>query len=85
MKLFILWGQRKESYEGQYAPEALNCWTEFEVDENPEGFEEDCEAQKAKHLKEFVAFRVIPVEVSGDKIRNILVGTPEPLKGEVQE
>lgn len=85
MKLYILWGQRKENYPDEYAPEALNCWTEFEVEENEDGFVADCKEQQEKKKGQFEAFRVIPIEVSGNKIRDLLIGTPEPLKGEIVE
>lgn len=79
MKLFILFGQRKQRYEGEYAPEALTVWDEYAVDENPGGFEEDIEATKKKHGgdKEFSSFKVIAVNVNGDKIAALLNDTPE--------
>jgi len=76
MKLHILFGHRQEDYEGQYAPEALVCWDEFCVEENPEGFEEECSKYLKKTEGEFAATRVILVEVDGDEIVSHLTGTP---------
>lgn len=76
MKLHILFGQRKERYEGEHAPEALVCWDEYSVEENGEGFDEACVAARKSNGGEeaFAAFRVIDVTVDGDKIRDMLVG-----------
>lgn len=82
MKLYVLFGQRKE----QYAPEALLCWEEYSVDENPDGWEEAVEAEKAKALKseDFSALRVITVAVDGNKIARLLNDTPA-VTGTIEE
>jgi len=36
MKLHILFGQRKCSYDGEYAPEALDVADEYAMEDNPE-------------------------------------------------
>lgn len=84
MKLYILFGQRKQTYDGEYAPEALVCWTEYDADENPDGFASACQDATAMYGSEFSAFRVINVLVDGDKIDRLLNGTPT-VKGEVEE
>lgn len=76
MKLFILFGHRQEEYDGQFAPEALVCWDEFCVEENPDGFEEECAKYLKKTEGEFAATRVIQVEVDGEEIIRHLTGTP---------
>ena len=76
MVLYTLFGQRKETYHGEYGPEVLVCWDEFCVDENPEGWDEAVAEAEAKYAKEFISFRVIKVQVDGDMIRDILVKTP---------
>lgn len=82
MNLHILFAQRRQSYDGEHAPEALLCWTEFDVDENPDGFDEAvAEAQKAP---DFTAFRVILVKVDGDKIDRLL-NRPPVIQGEIEE
>ncbi len=83
MKLFILFGQRNQSYEGEYAPETLVCWEEFSVEENPEGFEGECDAAREKNKNDFSAFRVIHVNVDGDKIDRLLNKTPV-VKGDIE-
>jgi hypothetical protein len=83
MRLYVLFGQRKEDYDGQYGPEALVCWDEFCVDENPDGFDEACEEYLAEHGDEFVATRVILIDIDGDKVRDCLVGVPT-IKGKIQ-
>lgn len=76
MILYVLFGQRKESYEGQYAPEVLACWDEFSADENPGGWEQACEEAIASCGDDMFSTRVVHVRVNGDKIRNLLVGVP---------
>lgn len=85
MKLFVLFGQRKESYSGEYAPEALLCWDEFCVEENPDGFEEACAAAKKEAQKnEIVRTRLIEIKVDGDKIDKLLNGNPS-IEGFISE
>lgn len=83
MKLHILFGQRLQSYKGEYAPEALVCWDEFAVDENPEGFENECAKTEDKYASQFSAWRVIVVKVDGDKIVRLLNRAPE-IEGTVE-
>lgn len=40
MKIYTLWAQRTENYEGEYAPELLVAWDECCMDENGEGYTE---------------------------------------------
>ena len=83
MKLHVLFGQREESYEGEYAPEALLCWDEFCVDDNPDGFDEECARYLQDHEGEFVASKVILIDIDGEKVRDLLIGVPV-LKGAVK-
>ncbi len=76
MKLYTMFGQRTESYEGEYAPEVLLCRTEFDVDENPDGFAEACAEERKKAEKEFSSVRVLAIEVDGEKIARLLNKTP---------
>lgn len=78
----IVVGQRKERYEGQHAPEALECCDEYTYDENPTWIEDKLRLHKTN--SEFQAVGIIDIEVDGDKIRNILL-KPPVLAGEVQE
>lgn len=75
MILYILFGQRKERYEGEYAPEALEVCDEYTMDENPAWLGE----KKAEYEKDssFVALEVVEVDMGGkaqDAIRGRLVG-----------
>lgn len=75
MDLLILFGQRKESYAGEYAPEPLACWSEYERDENPEGYAADIERKQAEaKVSGFISTRVVVVSVDQDAIRDYLVG-----------
>lgn len=84
MDLHILFGQRRQNYEGEYAPEVLVCWDEFTIDENPEGFWEAVDEAKQEMADEMSAMCVVVVQVDQDKIARLLNATPA-LKGEVQE
>jgi hypothetical protein len=76
MDIHILFIQRKESYEGEYAPEALVVWDEFAMEENPEGFDEACAKELKAHGDQVQAHRVFRFHVDGDVIRKKLIGTP---------
>ncbi len=84
MKIHILFGQRNESYEGEYAPEVLLAWDEPSIDENPDEFEAEIVRVMKKNEGEMMAMRVVATEVNADKIRQIRVGRPV-LKGKVGE
>jgi hypothetical protein len=82
MNLHILFGHRKESYEGEYTPEPLLCWSEFEVDDNPEGFDADVLKTLKERGTDFEVTRLILIRVNGDAITRIL-RQPPVLAGEV--
>ena len=84
MKLHILFGQRKESYEGEFGPEVLTATDEFTLEENPDRWESELETTKRMNADEMQAMREIVVEVDGDKIRNLLLVTPK-VKGEIKD
>ena len=84
MKLSILFGQRKEKYEGEFAPEALLVWDEYTRDENHEAFSEEVARVKAEHLDQMQTMKVIEIDVDQDRIRRILIEAPV-LKGTIQE
>lgn len=83
MELHILFGQRKESYPGEYGPEVLVCWDEFCIDENPEGFHEAVEKARKEYESSFTSMRVVVVKVDGSKIKQLLNETPA-VNGEIQ-
>lgn len=82
MKLYVLFGQRKCSYEGEYAPEALSIADEWTMDENPQYMGQ--ELDKYIKSKEFTSLEIIPVEVSLQEIRERLL-PPSPIKGTIIE
>ncbi len=86
MIIHILFGQRKEQYEGQYAPEVLVAWDEFCIDENPDGWTKATEKAKTdEYSKEFVAFRIVRVAVNGHEIRNLLLASVPVIRGQIQD
>lgn len=84
MNLHILFGQRIQAREGEYAPEVLLCWTEYDIDENPEGFDEEVERAQEKAASDFSTTRVIIVQVDQDRITRLLNEAPV-VKGKVLE
>ena len=70
MILHILMGQRKESYPGEYAPEALAVMTEYGQDENPEYMAE--EKKKYRDSGEFESIAVIDFDTSDKAIMAVL-------------
>jgi len=84
MRLHILFGQRRETYEGEYAPEALVVWDDYTFNENPEGFDKDVKDAEIAFATEMVAMRVFLVEVDQDKLRRLLLSMPT-LQGDIKE
>lgn len=70
MKLHILFGQRKETYPGEYMPEALAVMDEYGQSDNP-GYL-DGEKTKALTSGEFENVVVVTVDVNGAKIMEML-------------
>jgi hypothetical protein len=66
MKLFVLFGQRKGSYPGQYAPEALEVVDEYAHDENETWIQE--QKDKMADTGEFESLAVITLEVADAEI-----------------
>jgi hypothetical protein len=81
MTIFVLFGQRKEDYDGQFAPEALAVISCYGQEENPDYMAD--ELAKYEATKEFIGLRVCEVSIgSQSSLRDILVGTPS-IKGQV--
>lgn len=70
MELYVLFGQRKQQYEGQYGFEALACSSEYDADENPDYMPE--QMQKARECGDFDALAVVTLSVSAVDVRRIL-------------
>lgn len=70
MKLYVLFGQRKEDYEGQFGVEALYCASEYDMDENPEYLHKKKELQQRN--EDFEALEIVTLEVNEAEIEAIL-------------
>lgn len=73
MTVFILFGQRKCDYEGQYAPEVLDVCDEFTRSENPQEYmDEELENRQAEMGSEFSVMKWlefhIPTHVIDDRL-----------------
>lgn len=70
MELYILFGQRKERYPGEYGLESLACMTSYDNDGNPDYLPEE----KAKYDKsgEFERTEIITLNVQESAILDIL-------------
>lgn len=66
MKIKLIFGHRRESYDGQYAPEVLDAWDECCLEENYEGFAESLEKQKSSNC--FASVAVVTLSVSNKDI-----------------
>ena len=76
MTIFVLFGQRKEDYPEQYAPEALDVISEYGQEENPDYLEGKLAEYTA--TKEFIGLRICEVSIgSQNNIRDLLIGYPE--------
>ena len=82
MTIFVLFGQRKEDYPEQYAPEALAVISEYDHQDNPDYLREQLE--KYQKTNEFQALRVCEVSIgSQSALRELLIGTPA-IKGRIK-
>ena len=77
MKLLIVFAQRKESYEGEYAPEVIAGATEFENDENPDFIQD--ELKSAQNDDDYISAKIIEIEVSAEEIYDILCPNAAPI------
>lgn len=81
MRLYILFGQRKQRYAGEYAPEALEIMDEFAFDENPGWLSEK---QDDYHVSdEFEALQIVPVTVSMDELKHRLIPVDSAIAGQL--
>lgn len=81
MDLYVLMGQRKERYEGEYGMEALAIASEADMDSNPEYMGE--QMQEYRGSGEFDALAIVTLKVSGEAVRAILYPNAEPVKAVV--
>lgn len=81
MKLHVLFGQRPQYYDGQYAPEALAVIDEFTHDDCDVWIHEQYHEEYAKGV--FESLRIIEIEIDRDKLDTIF--KPSPLQGDVSD
>ena len=83
MKIRCLFGSRQHSHSlDQLSIELMVAWDEYCVDENSEGFEEDCKKAKASWGSDLHQWREIDIEVDEKALHEMFrTGT---LEGVVQ-
>ena len=81
MDLFVLIGQRKERYEGEYTPEALAVIDEYGDSENPDYMRD--ELHKYTKIGDFSALSILHLSVSDDAINKALFPAAEVIAAEV--
>lgn len=81
MEILILMAQRKESYECEYAPEALAVITEYGDDDNPEYMLDEISA--ARSGDEFTAVEVVRIKVDDDALNAALFPRRTPICADV--
>ena len=82
MKIKILFGHRKENYEGEYAPEVLGAIDEYSHDENPQWFLDRC--IKYTQDESFNIVKVVEIEVEDSDIMNALYPRTKIIGGKVK-
>lgn len=68
--LYVILGQRKEHYPGEYAPEALDVADEYTMGENPEWLLE--RLQDHRKVSGWEAVEVVRIAVPLDPIMQVL-------------
>lgn len=82
MKIHVIFGQRKCRFEGQFAPEALECADEWTMEDNPSYLA----GKLAEHQKEddWQSLTVIVIEIPVKAVLSRLFPKREAIKGEIQ-
>lgn len=70
MRLYVLFGQRKERFPGEYKPEALAVMDEWGQSDNPEYLE--LKETEARDSGEFESVAVVAMEVDGAAVEGRL-------------
>ena len=81
MKIFVLFGQRIESYPGQYSPEALAVADEICYSDNPDYLLGELE--KYEKSDDFTSLKIVPIDISSQKLHEILHPKIAPLAGDI--
>lgn len=61
IEIVTLWGLRRGNEEG--VPELMVAWDEFCMEDNPEGFGDDCDRAREAWGTDLVADRIIHIRV----------------------
>ena len=69
MKLFLIAGVYPED-EGTFSP--LDCWSEYDVDDNYDGWQEAVRKQQARIGRELNVVGVVSIEVDAAKVYEYL-------------
>lgn len=81
MKLYVIFAQRKQRYEGEYGLEALTCMSEADNESNPDYLPEELE--KHRNSKDFDAVEVVTLDLSEKTVREILFPQHTPIPASV--
>jgi len=82
MKIKVLFGLRKESYAGQYAPEALVVVDEFTDEENPDYFDEAARKSRSKY-DEWMSFAVVEIGIDQEEVRRRCLNLQPTIPGTI--
>jgi len=82
MELYVLFGHRREEYEGQHGVEALACTTEYEYDENPDYL--NAKLKEYQGYSDFEALAIVTLVVDEWKILEVLHKLTK-VKAEIKE
>lgn len=83
MDLHVLMAQRKESYPGEYGPEALACMTEYGYSDNPEWLNN--KKAEARATGEFESVEIVRLAVDEKAIMRILRPVAAPIPATVHD
>jgi len=79
MKLYVLFGQRKNSYPGQHGLEALACFTEYDADVNPSYMTDALERYRKNGCYE--GLDIVTINCLEKEIWKILFPENKPIAG----
>lgn len=80
--LLVVIGQRKDSYPGENAPEALAVITEYGNDENPDYIQD--ELKRAKADPDMEAAAIFTITINRGEIDRVLRPQSKPLEGQIK-
>lgn len=81
MNIYVLFGHRKEKYEGEFAPEALAVASQFTMEENPEFMR--CRVERHRDSKEFAGLEVVKIAISCEDVMQQLYPKQQTIIGKV--